>query len=522
MTRVASDVRASVRLADLLSSVSLVSDLGFGLPAGESMRATLIATDLARRLGLPEPEVSVTFYTALLQHLGCIGYAHEAAALFGDDLVVDAAAARADVEGQWAFLRAITAGRPGPTRARLIATAIRHGDRFARDFASARCEVGSATARRLGLPNGVQRGLAEVADAWGGSAGPTGRRGDDIAPAARLAVVAATGARFDHLGGPAMAVDAVRRLAGTILDPTIAASFADHASELLRTADAGDTRMAILDIEPSPVRIVAEAGLGPMASAVGDLVDLKSVFTLGHSGVVADLATRAAGALSLADTTVERVHIAAALHDVGRVGIPDSVWEQPGALRTGDRERVRLHAYHSERILARSTTLAPLAVLAGSHHERLDGSGYHRGSLARELAMDARVLAAADVFAGMTQARPHRPATEPEVAAGELVAEAHAGRLDRDAAAAVVEAAGLVAARSGRPSAAAGLSEREIEVLRLVARGLSNREIAAHLVVSTRTAEHHVQHIYTKIGTSSRAAVALFAMEHGLLPARDE
>jgi DNA-binding NarL/FixJ family response regulator len=68
-----------------------------------------------------------------------------------------------------------------------------------------------------------------------------------------------------------------------------------------------------------------------------------------------------------------------------------------------------------------------------------------------------------------------------------------------------------------RGTAPAGLSDREVEVLRLVARGLSNREIAQRLVVSPRTAEHHVQHIYSKIGVSSRAAAALFAMEHDLV-----
>jgi HD-GYP domain-containing protein (c-di-GMP phosphodiesterase class II) len=175
-----------------------------------------------------------------------------------------------------------------------------------------------------------------------------------------------------------------------------------------------------------------------------------------------------------------------------------------------------MHAYHSERILATSGTLAALAPLAGMHHERLDGSGYHRACRARELSPAARILAAADAYQAMTQERPHRPALAPEEAAAELVREARAGRLDRDVVGAVLEAAGQRRASRAdlRP---AGLSEREVEVVRLVAAGCSNPDIAERLVISRRTAEHHVQHVYAKLGVSSRAAVALFAVQHELV-----
>jgi DNA-binding NarL/FixJ family response regulator len=155
------------------------------------------------------------------------------------------------------------------------------------------------------------------------------------------------------------------------------------------------------------------------------------------------------------------------------------------------------------------------------HHERLDGSGYHRGCRGRDIPAACRVLAAADAFQAMTQPRPHREALTAERAQEELVRESRAGRLDSDAVAAVLEAAGqrLRTRRDLRP---AGLSEREIEVLRLVAAGCSNRELAKRLHISPRTADHHVQHIYAKIGVSSRAAAALFALEHDLLSSAAE
>ncbi len=511
---------APTRLADLLASVSLLSDLGFALPPEESMRSCLIATSLARRMGLTEDAVADVFYTALIQHAGCTGFAHETAVVYGDELVMNAAAARTDPGDMGdvlnTYLRAVARanGPIGWTRA-AVYTLVR-GAQFSRRYATARCEVGRETARRLNLGEGVRRGLHEVAEAWSGRGGAHGLAGDAIAPAARLAALAATAARFDEIGGHDAAIDAVRRRAGTELDPSIAATFVAGAAEILAEARDGDPRDGMLAAEPVPVRTVRPSELPAVAAAIGDLTDLKSTFTLGHSGGVAVLAAAAAARLGLEERAVERVLLAGHLHDVGRVGISNAVWDRPRRLTAAEWEQVRLHPYHSERILARSDALRPLAAMVGMHHERQDGSGYHRGSPARDIPVETRVLAATDAFHAMTQARPHRAALTADAAAAELRREVDAGRLDSDAAAAVVAAAGITAVRvpAGRPS---GLSDREVEVIRLLSAGLTNRQIADRLGVSPRTAEHHVQHIYTKIGASSRAAAALFAMEHGIL-----
>ena len=208
---------------------------------------------------------------------------------------------------------------------------------------------------------------------------------------------------------------------------------------------------------------------------------------------------------------------AALVHDLGRVGVPNGVWDKPGPLSDAEWERVRLHSYYTERILARAPALAPLGATAGLHHERLDGSGYHRGGAAAALRRAARLLAVADAYQAMTQPRPHRPARAPDEAAAEIGAEVAAGRLDRAAAGAVLHAAGQRGALPRRPWPA-GLSEREVEVLRLLCRGLSKRQVAEALVVAPATVDHHVRHIYGKIGVSTRAGAAVFALEHGLLP----
>ncbi len=177
---------------------------------------------------------------------------------------------------------------------------------------------------------------------------------------------------------------------------------------------------------------------------------------------------------------------------------------------------MRLHPYYTERILARPAALARLGAVAALHHERLDGSGYHRGLTASQLPPAARLLAAADVLHALTEPRPHRPARSPQEAADELRRETRAGRLDGDAVACVLAAAGQ-APPGARRDLVAGLSAREVEVLRLLARGLSTRQIGEALTISPKTADHHIQHIYAKIGVTTRAGATLFALEHDLL-----
>jgi HD-GYP domain-containing protein (c-di-GMP phosphodiesterase class II) len=267
---------------------------------------------------------------------------------------------------------------------------------------------------------------------------------------------------------------------------------------------------------------VLDPQLIDVATVFADLSDLKSPYTHGHSREVARLARGAGEHLGLDDGSLDTLEMAGLLHDVGRVAISSRIWDKPGPLTTQEWEEVRLHAYHSERILAGSERLAPLVELVGRHHERCDGSGYHRGSGRAELPPPTCVLAAADVYQAMTQERPHRAALTPAQAEAELHDSVRTGLLDAEAAGAVLAAAGHdIEVRRELP---AGLTEREAQVLGLVARGHSNRQIAEALRISRRTAEHHVQHIYTKIGSSSRAAAALFAMEHDLLgrpPAAD-
>jgi HD-GYP domain-containing protein (c-di-GMP phosphodiesterase class II) len=510
---------ARLRLADLISALSQVTDLGMGQPPEDAIRSCLLATSLARRIDLGEPDVVDIYYTTLLQHVGCTAYAHETAALFGgDDIAVRAGGAKVyfgSPREELSFLLFELGGGAKPlSRARAVIAAISKGKRFDEELTRSNCEVAIHVTRRLGLGSGVQRGLDEIYERWDGKGNPRKLSGEDIAVPARFAQVASQAVLFGRLGGPELALEVTRRRAGTTLDPSVAGAFLRHGSELLAEIAFADASVAVIEAEPEPRRWVPEPRLDEVARAFADLVDLKSPFMHGHSTGVAGLAEAAAVNLGLPQTDKVRVRRAGLLHDLGRTGVPNGIWDKPGPLTASEWEQVRLHPYHSERILSRSSALAPLASLAGMHHERQDGSGYHRQAKATTIPTNARLLAAADAYQAMTQERPHRAALTPGAAAEQLNHEATQGRLDAEAVRAVLEAAGHPPARLSWP---AGLSDREVQVLRLVTRGYSNREMARLLWISPKTVGHHVQHIYAKIGVSTRAAAAMFAMEHDLI-----
>jgi HD-GYP domain-containing protein (c-di-GMP phosphodiesterase class II) len=214
---------------------------------------------------------------------------------------------------------------------------------------------------------------------------------------------------------------------------------------------------------------------------------------------------------------VTELRRAALVHDIGRTGVPNTIWDKPGPLSNAEWERVRLHPYYAERMLARPEALARLGAIAACHHERLDGSGYHRALPGSALSPSARILAAADAYHAMTRPRPHREALEPAQAAATLRDEVRAGRLDADAAEDVLKAAGHKPAGARERARPAGLTARELEVLLLVARGASSREVAEELTIAEKTARNHIERIYAKLDVSTRAEASLYAMRHGLV-----
>jgi putative nucleotidyltransferase with HDIG domain len=510
-----------VRLAELIAALSLATDLGMGQPMEKAMRGCLLSLALARRMDADADSLRDLYYLALLQHIGCTSHAHEWAAYVGGDeismrthAVTFANSPMGEVMA--AFIRHAGEGLSLPKRAALVAAMMREGNKRFAFIAVTQCEAAVCLAERMEMSRGVLTGLAQGLETWDGKGGPAQLKGDELSLPVRVLAVAHDAEVFERVGGLDACITAVRKRRGAAYDPDVADAFLGAAGELFAVLPEETLWDTVLEAEPEAQVWITEARVDGMSRAFADFIDLKMPFTVGHSSGVAVLAETAAGMVLGDRGDPGLLRRAALMHDIGKVAIPNGIWEKPGPLSTAEWERVRLHAYHGERILSRATVLADVATLASAHHERQDGSGYHRGSVAAQLPLPARVLAAADAYQATTQERPHRPAMAPADAARHLRAEAGAGRLDRSVVECVLEAAGHARSRV-RAELPGGLSEREVEVLREICLGRTNRQMADRLHIAEKTVGHHVQHIYDKIGRSTRAGAALFAMENGLI-----
>lgn len=512
-------VEQPIRAAELVGALSLATDLGTGQPLEHALRTAVLAVRLGELAGASAEELADTYYVALLHGSGCTSNSHEATKLFGEDILHRAAfflIDPADPEQVLAFYRGhVGPGQPNEVRERMIEAALSSPDRARESFA-AMCEVAQRFASWLGLGPGAETALEFVFARWDGK-GPTGGVGGEELPlAARLLHVARDYSLFLSAAGVDDAQAVLERRAGAAYDPRLAELGARHFGDVCAELD--DSRMweHALESEPFPhVRLSGE-GIEAGFAAFAALTGLKSPWLREHSTGVADLAEAAAWRMGLPAETVAFLRRAALAADLGRVGVSNAIWEKPGPLGFGDWERVRLHPHFTERAFAQSRALAPIGLLAGSHHERLDGSGYHRGLRASDLDKAGRILAAADCYVAMRAARPHRPALEPEATEAELKAEVSDGRLDAEAVDAVLAAAGHHVAKRP-PELPAGLTRRELDVLLALVLGHSNQVIADDLGISAKTVGHHVQHVYRKAGVRSRAAATVWAFEHDLV-----
>ncbi|MGH2986922.1 MAG: HD domain-containing phosphohydrolase, partial [Solirubrobacterales bacterium] len=404
------------------------------------------------------------------------------------------------------------AGQPPLRRVRSLVQAVVSGNA---DFQLVCRDVALRVADMLEIGATIQQALAQCHERWNGRGGPKRLKGGDIRLPARIFHVVHDAEIYNRIGGVQSAVSVARKRAGRQYDPQVAERFCEVAEALFRRLESEPIWDAVLAAEPAPVRWLARDEVDATARSIAKFVDLRS-YTLGHSAGVGSLAEATARGLGMSTDEAVTLRRAGLLHDLGRMGVPVAVWNMVGAWNDEQRERAMRHPALTELVLARSSGLGHLGTLAGLHHERLDGSGY-RGVTASSLPVAARVLAAADTYHAKLEARPHRPALEPEAAAEELRRQVQRGGLDGQVTEALLEAAGHQPAPKPLTKLPAGLSEREVQVLRLIIRGLSNREMAGILFISPKTVGHHVQHIYDKLGISTRVGATLFALQHGLV-----
>ncbi|WP_421118615.1 HD domain-containing phosphohydrolase [Aquihabitans daechungensis] len=507
-----------IRLTDLLAALSMVTDLGLGQPSEHVLRSARIGMRLGDRLGLDDAQLATLFDVNLLTYVGCPVYGNEASELFGDDVDFRASTYDYDLASFPAMIFMLRRAGAGSTvfhRVRQAAAFAGTQGRGMVEQMANHCSAAGGLARRLGLDADVQAGIEQSYARWDGKGVPGDLAGDRLSLSARIAHVADAAEVLVRTGGLDDALEVLAARSGTHFDPQVVAAVQRDPAGLFEGIEA-DTRDALLDADPRDRPLLDDHELDRALEAIGDFCDLRCPFFAGHARGTAELVAGAASRLGLAPAEATLVRRAALIHDVGRFGVSGTVWDAPGPLSVSNQERMRMHVYYVERIFNRPEPLKRIGLLAATHHERMDGSGYHRGVGGAMLSMPARVLAAADAYHAMTQPRPHRGALDPAAAARELRSDGDAGRFDAGAVDAVLEAAGHAAGRS-RAGGPAGLTAREGEVLGLLAQGLPNKAIARRLGISPKTVGNHVEHIYTKLDVTNRAGAALCAMEHGLV-----
>src|SRR4051812_25388809 len=507
-----------IRAAEVVGALSLATDLGTGQPLEHALRSAVLAVRLGELAGASAEQLAETYYVALLHASGCTSNGHEANQFFGDDIEHRAAFFLIDTTNPaevLAFYRGYAgSGRPPDVRAELVELALANPGR-ARDSFAAMCEVAQRFAGWLDLGAGIQAALEYVFARWDGRGVPD-VGGDEIPLPMRLLHVGRDISLFLTAGGPDEARDVVEQRNGAAYEPRLADLAVKNFGDLV--GDLDDARMweQAIESEPFPQLQIAGERVDAAFTAMAALTGLKSPWLREHSNGVAELAEAAAWRMGLTDDDATLVRRAALAHDLGRVGVSNAIWEKPGPLGFGEWERVRLHPHYTERAFAQSPALARIGLVAGSHHERLDGSGYHRGTCGADLDQPARILAAADCYTAMREARPHRGALDAPAAEAELLREAEQGRLDTEAVDAVLNAAGHRVSKRPR-ELPAGLTPRELEVLLALTHGLPNQAIGDDLGISVRTVGPHVQHVYNKAGVRTRAAATLWAFEQDLV-----
>lgn len=509
---------SGLRLAELVAAFSLAMDLGLGQPMEHVLRSWLIAARLGDHVGVEPDQRGALYYVATLAWVGCVADTPEVATWFGDDIAYRGDSYQIDLAGlpMLGFMfRHVGAGTSAMHRLRLAANLAVTGRKTMERGLLSHCLTTAQMAERFGLGADVRDPLQQMFTRWDGKGVPGGVGGETIALPMRLFHVADVAEVFHRAGGTDAAVEVARDRRGSHFDPEVVDAFCAVAEDVLGDLATEADWHALVAEEPGLQRRLSEQELDAALEAVADFTDLRSPSRAGHSRGVADLAARAAAQAGLPDAEIVALRRAALLHDIGLHGVPASILDKAGPLSASELERMRMHAYYTERMLARPPVLARLGGIASLTHERCDGSGYHRGLVGPAIPVTGRLLAAACAFRAMTEPRPYRPAMTAQQATAELRGDVRAGRLDADAVDAVLAGAGQ--SHGKRRTGPAGLTPREVEVLILIARGASNRHVAQALGITAKTAGTHIERIYTKIGASTRSTATLFALQHGLL-----
>lgn len=416
-----------VRLAELVSALSYALDLTEGQPAGHSVRACWIAIAVGEQLGLGAQEMTDLYYAVLLKDIGCSSNAARVCQLYVTDDIQFKRRAKFLDHTAPQFLRFLIANAGMKQnlveRFRLIIdTALQTGV-ISHELTDTRCHRGADIARQMRFSEVVAQGITDLDEHWNGGGQPSRKAGSDISLMARIALVAQVADVFFMSDGAEAALAEVRRRAGTWFDPDLVAALEQVG------ADPAFWRQLVDPLLPQRVvdwqtikdaRPIDEDYLDDIASAFAQVIDAKTPFTSGHSDRVALFSDMIAVQLGLPDLERRRLRRAALLHDIGKLGVSNSILDKPGKLDEAEWAEIKRHPSLGQIILGRVAAFAELAEVAANHHERLDGAGYPRRLGAEEIGRDARIVAVADIFDALTADRPYRKAMDIDTAFGIL------------------------------------------------------------------------------------------------------
>jgi HD-GYP domain-containing protein (c-di-GMP phosphodiesterase class II) len=507
-----------------VATLALAQDNAFGQPLESQLRSCLLAAWICDAAGCEDAVRETTYWVALLRYIGCTGHAHEVATVFGDEIAIRAQTLVHDAGNPAEVMHDVvdfaTRGRSAEEREEIVQMIQATAREWAVYNFSSGCEVADMLVERLDFGPEVREALRYTFERWNGNGYPNHVGGTAIPLAMRVVHLSHDMEAIGRLFSTEKAVEAARDRRDRTYDPALADLFVANGAEWFDRLRGLDPWDAVLALEPEPHRLLSGGALDDVLTVVADFIDLKSPYMGGHSRRCAELAERAGRVLGFDEDAIDGLRRAALVHDFGTTVVPNSIWDKPGPLTRTEFDRVELHPMLTEQMLRRSPGLDALNPVASAHHEKCDGSGYHKRVRADGNTLDACVLAATEVYVGLTAERADRPAFSPADAAAELRRLESDGALEPRATSAVLVAAGHGEPQrpSGRrPDNPGGLTRREVEVLRLAARGNTTSEIADRLYIAPKTADHHIQHIYGKISVSTRAAAALWAMEHGVV-----
>ncbi|MCC5815221.1 MAG: HD domain-containing protein [Leptospira sp.] len=500
-----------IQVHQLIIPLSLSCDLANGNPAETALRTAIISIRIGERLGMSKFHISNLAYISIIRFMGCTSYSSEEASFLGNEILIRRALAHVDPDDSWEVIQNLFFKNRSGLSWKGVKNILVNSGNLYHDMAASHCDTAGLFAADLGLPSEVQKALHEFYERWDGKGEPIGLKGEEISIYARIISLA----YFLELVHDRLSISELMSFVKKKMSKQFDPSLAQHIDEEL-FFNLSDESIAKELEKAMSAKSFASQSEEKIAEVFGKMVDLKSQFTVNHSSQVCELAIKIAESLSLDENEMDSLKLAAYLKDLGMLSIPNQIIESKSSLKISEKESIRLHPYTTMRILSPTNLPTAVSEIAGTHHERLDGSGYHRSLKDSGISKSSRVLAVADQIVAMRSNRSYRKAFSETELKKEIYKDVKDGKLCKNTVDAGLESLGYYIKKS-KPKNSFGLTEREIEVLQKISQGLTNPEIAKEFKLSPRTIQHHSIHIYNKMGVSSRAGATLLAIQNGII-----